>query len=98
MPLWKLTPIDMTDRNWAASTFKDEIVVRAADESSARRLAARAFGIATRHLPGEEVRIVPWDYGGFVTAVQVGATEEYAEEGPDEIVFPPSAARSGIDS
>ena len=91
MPLWKLTPVDVTDRNWAASTFNDEVVVRAADEASARRLAARAFGIATRHTPGEEVRIVPWDYRGLVTAARVDATADYDEDGPDGVVFPEPA-------
>lgn len=94
MRLWKLEPIDPSDRNWAASTFHGEVVVRAEDEQRARRLAARAYGIATQHTPGEEVRIVPWDYAKLVTSVLVDPTDDYAEDGEAEIVAPTAAVES----
>ncbi len=94
MPLWKLEPLDLGDRNWEASTYKGEVIVRADDLRRAQRLAARAFGIATQHRPGETVKIIPWDYSGLVAASQVQATDEYAEDGDQGIVYPPEAVRS----
>ena len=91
MPLWKLEPIDPTDRNWEASTYIGEAIVRAEDSRRARLLAARAYGIATRRVLGEEVKVVPWDYPGLVRSAQVPATDEYAEDGAQGIVFPTAA-------
>jgi hypothetical protein len=53
MPLWKLEPINPTDRYWAASMYCGEVTIRTEDETNARRLSARAYGIATLHVPGE---------------------------------------------
>ena len=94
MALWKLKPLDPSDPNWEASTFKNELIVRALDSRIARLLAARAFGIATEHRPGEAVKIVPWDYSGLVSCEQVEATEAYSEEGDQGIVYPDEAVRS----
>lgn len=91
MPLWKLEPIDLTDRNWEASTYKGEAIVRAENSGAARLLAARAYGIATKQVLGEEVKIVPWDYSGLVRATQVQTTDDYAEDGAQGIVFPTAA-------
>lgn len=94
MALWKLTPLNAADPNWEASTYREEVVVRASDGRVARLLAARAFGIATRHRPGEAIKIVPWDYSGLVSSEQVGPTDEYPEEGAQGIVFPIEAVNS----
>ncbi len=94
MPLWRLEPLDRDDPNWEASTFREVVIVRARDNRIARLLASRAFGIATEHRPGEAVKIVPWDYSGLVSCEQVQATDDYAEEGDQEVVYPAEAVRS----
>ncbi len=69
-------------------------MVRADDETHARRLAARAYGIATSHRMGEEVKVVPWDYRQYVLATPTQATDDYAVEGEAAIVHPAEAIRS----
>ena len=94
MPLWRLTPNDQDDPNWAASTYRNELIVRADDARMARLLCARAYGIATQRRLGETVKIVPWNYSNLVAVNQVEATDDCAEEGKQEIVFPPKAVSS----
>jgi len=91
MQLWKLEPIDLTDSNWEASTYKGEVIVRAEDLHGAQLLAARAYGIATKHILGETVKIIPWDYFGLVRTSQIQATDDYAEDGDQGIVYPTAA-------
>ena len=91
MPLWKLEPVDPTDRNWEASTYKGEAIVRAENSGAARLLAARAYGIATKQVLGAEVKIIPWKYSGLVRTTEVQATDDYAEDGAQGIVFPAAA-------
>jgi hypothetical protein len=90
MPLWKLEPIDAADRSWDASTYKGEVIVRADDEKRARRLAVRAFGIATRVVLGESIKLVPWDTSA-VRCTEVPPTDDYTSEGEPGIVYPPKA-------
>ena len=94
MNLWHLSPVDLDHRNWAASTYSGEVVVRALDERDARRLAARAFGIATSHVFGEEIRVVPWGYSEFVSATTRIESDEYKIAGEPEVVGPPKAISS----
>ena len=94
MQLWRFEPIDLTDRNWGASTYRGEVVVRAEDLRHAQLLAARAYGIATEHQLGEAVKINPWDHSGFVKTTQVDATDNYTEDGDQAIVYPPEAVAS----
>ena len=94
MPLWKLEPIDLADHNWWASTYKREVIIRAEDVRKAQHLAARAYGIATSHRPGETVKFNPWNHSGFVRAIQVKATDNYAEDGDEGIVYPAEAVAS----
>ena len=94
MPLWKLDPIDFGDRNWAASTYKGEVIVRAKDWRRAQRLAANAYTIAYHRRPDELVKVVPWDYSRLVATSRVQATDEYAEDGGQGIVYPAEAVSS----
>lgn len=94
MQLWRFEPIDLTDRNWAASTYKAEVVVRAENLRHAQLLAARAYGIATEHRFAETVRINPWDHDGFVRVAQVDAADDYSVDGDPAIVYPPEAITS----
>ena len=92
MQLWKLEPIDLANRNWAASTYKNEIIVRAEDPSKAQDLAANAYGTMPRVRSGETTTIMnPWHNPGFVRTIQVQATDDYTEDGDQEIVYPPEA-------
>ena len=51
MPVWKLTPTDLSDPNWEASSHRGMAVVRAPDEAAARAAAAEAFDVPTRFPP-----------------------------------------------
>lgn len=87
MPLWKLTPVDLTDSNWDASTHRAMAIVRAPSEEAARHEAQRAFGTKTRFSPGEGVKAPPWLRPNIV---DVGKIEDsrYDSEGPTEVLEP----------
>jgi hypothetical protein len=87
MPIWKLTPINLNDRNWAASTHKGEAIVRAESEKHARDLACLAFVIATHRVPGTTVKVIPWRLSELVTCERL-EDSEYPEEGPEGVLVP----------
>ena len=91
MQLWKLEPTNLTDNNWEASTYKGEVIIRAEDLHGAQHIAARAYGIATKRILGKTVKIIPWDYPGLVSTIQIQATDDYAEDGDLGIVYPAAA-------
>lgn len=68
MRIWRLTPIDTNDRNWDASIYKGEVIVRAPNERIARSAASLSFAIATRIIPGEEIKFTPWRHADLVKA------------------------------
>ena len=47
MIIWKLTSIDLNHRDWEASRFRGEIIVRAESEERARKFLAGRLHIAT---------------------------------------------------
>jgi hypothetical protein len=59
--LFKLTPIDLSHRDWAASTHKTYCRVSALDERSARRYAANMFGIAAERAADGLLPVNPWN-------------------------------------
>lgn len=67
------------------------MIVRARDSRQARQLAARAYGIAVNHQPGETVKANPWTQSDCVTAIQVPATDSLPEDGDLGVVYPPEA-------
>ncbi len=87
MSIWLLEPIDTTNHNWRASSYVGPVLIRAANEQRARAIATCAFGRASRHVPGLDVPIVPWDYDGLSDCSRSNDTT-FAEEGPDEILDP----------
>lgn len=87
MPLWKLTPIDMTDPNWQASSHRGRVIVRAPDEEAAREAAAEAFDVPTRFPPGGGVKAPPWRRPSSVRAELI-EDERYDAEGPTEVLDP----------
>ena len=90
MPIWKLSPIDLTDPSWEASTHKGAAIVRAPDEHTARAAASIAFALATLVVHGRRTIIPPWRYAGLVSAERVAGIR-WPEEGKIEILDPPDA-------
>lgn len=87
MPIWRLIPIDLRDRNWEASSHRGPVVVRAEDEDEARKLTQEAFGVKTRFAPGEGVLAPPWLRAELVRAEVVTDTP-HERDGPSEVLEP----------
>lgn len=87
MTLWKLTPVDLADSNWAASSHRDVVIVRAPNEDLARDEAEKAFGVKTRFTSGGGVKAPPWKRSDLVTA-KIIAGDIYQAEGPPEVLEP----------
>jgi hypothetical protein len=87
MPIWKLTPIDLSDPNWEASSHRGATVVRAADEAAARAAAAEAFDVPTRFPPRGGAKFPPWHSSALVEATLID-DPLYDPEGPVEILDP----------
>ena len=87
MPVWKLTPIDLDDSNWEASSFRGAAVVRARTEAAARRAAAAAFDVSTRFPAGRGVRFPPWGSPELVKAERL-EDPRYEAKGPTEVLDP----------
>lgn len=87
MQIWRLLPVDLESHHWAASSHRGTAVVRAESESNARKMTARAFGRATRVVPGKEVNIIPWDHPHLVSA-ELFEDSPFNIEGEEEILDP----------
>lgn len=87
MPVWKLTPIDLTDPNWEASSHRGAAVVRAPNEGVARKAAAEAFNVATRFPPRDGAKFPPWLSPVLVRAEET-REERYERKGPTEVLDP----------
>jgi len=87
MAIWKLTPIDLLDANWEASSHRGAAIVRAPDEAAARAAAAKAFDVATRFPLGTGVRVPPWTRANLVKAEAV-VDPRYEDRGPTQILDP----------
>ncbi len=87
MSLWKLSPIDVLDPNWEASSHRGMAIVRAPDEAAARDAAAKAFDVATRFPPGAGVRVPPWGRATLVRAERI-TDPRYDPEGPVAVLDP----------
>lgn len=88
MPIYRLTPTNLSDPNWRASTYRDVIVVRAKSEDQARSLAAGAFD--TTLVPSSPHRSVATPLWRLPHAVRVEVIEDlrYRTEGPNGILEP----------
>lgn len=87
MPIWKLSPIDLSDPNWEASSHRGVVIVRAKHEEDARDLAQEAFGVRTGFPPGRRIVAPPWKRVELVKAERID-DPRYDSEGPDEILSP----------
>lgn len=87
MPVWRLTPINPSDQDWAVSSHCGPVVVRAPNEQSARAVAARAFDLKSDFRPGQAVRFPPWTRAALVRAEHVH-DPRFEEEGPTTLLEP----------
>jgi hypothetical protein len=61
MKIYKLVPTGRGSGDWARSTYRGEVIIRAENDRDARAIAAFSFGIAKTVTPGEKVTVGPWD-------------------------------------
>lgn len=87
MAIWRLSPIEPADPAWEASAHKEPVLVRAASESAARRLAEQAFGVKTRFKPGSGAKPPPWLRPNLVRAERLDSSQ-YATDGPPTVLSP----------
>lgn len=87
MAVWELTPIDLLDPNWEASSYRGRVLVRARSAAVARALAARSFSVSTRFPPGRGVMAPPWTRSSLVKAVRIEDVR-FPGPGPDEVLDP----------
>jgi hypothetical protein len=87
MPIWKLTPADLTDPNWQASSHRGFAIVRARNEAAARAAAAKAFDVKTRFGPRRSEAAPPWKRPALVKAEQI-EDSRYDAEGPAAVLEP----------
>ena len=93
MEIWKLEPTDVHSRDWEASTYRGEVVVRAESEMKARQIAAGAFVIASKATLAEKLTDIPWHQPSLVSAVTI-QDSNYKDGEKEEIVGPPDALRN----
>ena len=87
MVLWKLTPLDLKDLDWEASSHRAMAIVRAPDEESAREAAQQAFGVKTGFKPGQGIKAPPWKRSPLVKAERI-TDGRYDPEGLTEVLEP----------
>lgn len=90
MTIWKLNPIDLNHRDWEASRFRGEIIVRAESEERAREFLTDRLRIAATKPPGDKIQKDPWSQPALVSAVEVKG-ESYPKTGKEEILDPEEA-------
>ncbi|MCH7806944.1 MAG: hypothetical protein IH995_07360 [Proteobacteria bacterium] len=86
MPIYKLEPIDLDDRDWEASTHKGSVTLRAKDPTAAISLAKVSFGIAAARKFPQEILANPWNKH-MVSCAEI-FDSEYPIEGNEEILEP----------
>ena len=89
MPLWKLTPNDLTDRNWEANSHTGEVIVRAHSEKRAREIAAKAYEAEDNSVPGGEPLYSLWQNIHLVTCLRLESTD-LPLHGAEGLVVPES--------
>ena len=73
MMIFKVTPTNLNSPHWAASTYREEVLIRAENKHRAMLLASASFFIAALFTPfGEPAAINPWnETTGVVTITEV---------------------------
>ena len=91
MKIWKLTPIDLSHRDWETSKYSGEIIVRAESEERVRKFLTDKLCMAATKPPGDEIPKNPWSqHSPLVSAVEV-KDESYPKTGKEEILDPEEA-------
>jgi osmotically-inducible protein OsmY len=86
MALWRLSPVDLSDPNWEASSHRGAAIVRAPDEKTAREVAQSAFGVQTRFR--RHLRLIaPWTRAELVQADHI-EDPRYDPDGPSSVLVP----------
>ena len=86
MTIWRLSPVDLSDPNWEASSHRGAVIVRAPDEKSAREVAQSAFGVQTRFRRHSRP-IAPWTRAELVLADHI-EDQRYDPDGPSGVLVP----------
>jgi hypothetical protein len=87
MPIWRLTPLDLHDAYWQASSHRSVAIVRARDESQARATAAKVFDVKTRFAPRKGQSAPPWKRAALVKVEPI-EDPRYDAEGPAAVLEP----------
>jgi hypothetical protein len=87
MAIWHLTPVDLDDPSWEASSHRGAAIIRAESEDAAREIAQQAFGVKTRFPPQHRIVSTPWKRAELVRAEHV-SDARFEEEGPAQVLFP----------
>jgi len=84
--LFRLEPRRLNSPLWAFSTEWRPIIVRAQSADEARRIAARAFDVATDARPGSTAPRIPWRDDDMVAAMTINVGF-WRIEGPPGVVY-----------
>jgi hypothetical protein len=87
VPIWKLTPLDLSDPNWEASSHRGIAIVRARDQADARATAAKAFDVKTRFSPRKGQGLPPWKRANLVKVEPID-DKRYEADGPATVLEP----------
>ena len=86
MAIWQLSPVDLSDPNWEASSHRGPAIVRAPDEKTAREVAQTAFGVKTMFKRHPRL-VAPWTRAELVYASHI-EDERFDPEGPSGVLVP----------
>lgn len=92
MAIWHLTPVDLDDPSWEASSHRGAAIIRADSEDLAREVAQQAFGVKTGFRAQRRIIEAPWKRAELVRAEHV-SDARFEEEGPALVLSP-----SGFDA
>lgn len=88
MPIYELTPQNLSEPDWEASVYQGRAVVRARDESMARMKANTAFGIAVEVKSRfQQIVTMPWTNGSLVSCQEL-TEPKYPSDGPEGVLYP----------
>lgn len=85
--IWRLTPVDLDDPSWEASSHRGYAIIRAENEDVAREIAQQAFGVKTGFRSHHGIIAPPWKRAGLVRVEHV-RDPRFEEDGPGELLFP----------
>jgi len=87
MAIWRLSPVDLSDPNWEASSHRAAAIVRAPDEETAREVAQAAFGVKTRFRQRAGIVAPPWKRAELVVVERI-KDERFDADGPSGVLSP----------